>query len=336
MMKYLFCCLYLLFNLLSFQNLNAQTLSLAHYNVENLFDTIDDPRIQDEEFLPTAEKGWNAERYARKLDRLASVIAQLGDADGPEWLGLCEVENAAVVNDLLSHQLLKKQRYQLVHFDSPDERGIDVAFAYKKGHLKQVKAKAVDITDPSDSTFKTRNILLVSGRLKNGQPVHFLVNHWPSRWGGKEKSEPKRILAAQTARKLVDSLGQHHPQSVVFVLGDLNDGASDSSVLHVLGSDSLLGPLYNPFYALEKAGEGSIVYRGQAEQIDHILITQNLLQAPHKLQYINNSAAVFKPDFLREAEGRFKGNPWRSYAGNRYLDGYSDHFPVYLHLTLKK
>lgn len=336
MMKYFFCSLFLFLSLFSKQVLKAQTLTLAHYNVENLFDTIDDPRIQDEEFLPTAEKAWTAERYAHKLELLASVIAQLGDADGPEWLGLCEVENAAVVNDLLKHKKLQKHKYQLVHFDSPDERGIDVAFVYKKGHLKKVKASAVNIIDPSDSTFKTRNILLVSGRLKNGQAVHFLVNHWPSRWGGKEKSEPKRILAAQTARKIIDSLQQSQPKAVVFVLGDLNDGASDSSVLQVLGSDSLQGPLYNPFFALEKAGEGSIVYRGQPEQIDHILFTQNLLQSPSKLQYIRGSAAVFKADFIREAEGRFKGNPWRTYAGNRYLAGYSDHFPVYLHLKLPK
>ncbi len=317
----------------------AQKLTLAHYNVENLFDTLNDPAINDEEFLPDTPKTWNRVRYEAKLDKLAEVIAGMAHGKGPDFLGLCEVENASVVAALCQQKRLKKLRYQYVHFDSPDGRGIDVAFLYKKGSLKNVGARTAYLHDPGEPKFKTRDILVVNGTLKNGQQAFFLVNHWPSRVGGQEKSAPKRALAARLARTVYDSIKSTQPAAAVFILGDLNDEATDSSVYQVLRTDSAengQGDLFNPFYSLQKNGEGSIVYQRKYQQIDHIIVSGSTLGPQAKVAYVSGSAGVYKPDFLRETNEKYKGNPWRTYAGKNYLGGYSDHFAIYLQIELKK
>lgn len=317
----------------------AQKLTVAHYNVENLFDTINDPAINDEEFLPETEKKWNSERYFKKLDQLAEVIVSLNAGKGPDFLGLCEVENAAVVAALSQQKRLKKQKYQFVHHDSPDGRGIDVAFMYRKGLLKNVTSRSAFLNDPENPNFRSRDILVVNGTLKNGQQAYFLVNHWPSRVGGQEKSEPKRMLAARLARTIYDSIRSVSPQAAVFILGDLNDEATDISIYEVLRTDSAIngsGDLYNPFYQLARKGDGSIVYQKKYQLIDHIIVSNSTLGANTKVKYVEGSAGVHKPDFIRETNEKYKGNPWRTYAGKNYLGGYSDHFPVYLQIELLK
>jgi len=317
----------------------AQKLTVAHYNVENLFDTINDPAINDEEFLPDTEKKWNSERYNKKLEQLAEVIASLNSGKGPDFLGLCEVENAGVVADLAKQKRLKKQKYIYVHHDSPDARGIDVAFMYRKGQLKNVSSRAAFLYDPEDPGFRTRDILIVNGTLKNGQQAFFLVNHWPSRVGGQEKSQPKRMLAARLARNIYDSIRVVQPKAAVFILGDLNDEATDVSVYEVLRTDSAVtggSDLYNPFYQLARKGDGSIVYQKKYQLIDHIIVSSNTLDSTAKVRYVDGSAGVHKPDFLRETNEKYKGNPWRTYAGKNYLGGYSDHFAIFLQIALKK
>jgi len=317
----------------------AQKLTVAHYNVENLFDTINDPAINDEEFLPNTEKKWNSERYHKKLDQLAEVIASINQGKGPDFLGLCEVENEGVVADLARQKRLKKQKYQYVHHDSPDARGIDVAFMYRKGQLKNVSSRTAFLYDPEEPKFRSRDILVVNGTLKNGQQAFFLINHWPSRVGGQKKSEPKRMLAARLARSVYDSIRVVQPQAAVFILGDLNDEATDISVYEVLRTDSATtgqGDLYNPFYLLGRKGDGSIVYQKKYQLIDHIIISSSSLGAGAKVRFVEGSAGVHKPDFLRETTEKYEGNPWRTYAGKNYLGGYSDHFPVYLQIELKK
>lgn len=338
-MKLVFLVLF--FNLLTTlcAPLWAQQLTVAHYNVENLFDTINDPAIDDEEFLPEAEKKWNSERYAKKLDQLAEVIASMNAGKGPDFLGLCEVENVGVVADLAAQKRLKKQKYQYVHHDSPDGRGIDVAFMYRKGQLKNVSSRSAFIADPENPNFRTRDILVVNGTLKNGQQAYFLVNHWPSRVGGQEKSQPKRILAARLARTIYDSIKVVHPKASVFILGDLNDEATDVSVYEVLRTDSSQNgnsDLYNPFYQLARKGDGSIVYQKKYQLIDHIIVSSTTLGDQAKVRYVAGSAGVYKPEFIRETNEKYKGNPWRTYAGKNYLGGYSDHFPVYLQIELRK
>lgn len=317
----------------------AQKVVLAHYNVENLFDTINDPKIEDEEFLPASKKEWSSVRYAAKLDKLAQMISSINNGKGPDLLGLCEVENRAVLTDLVKQKQLKKSAYQIVHFDSPDGRGIDVAFLYRKKSLKKVTASSHRISDPAQADWKTRDVLLVSGHFANGQRAHFMVNHWPSRLGGQEKSEPKRKLAAAVVKALSDSIRKADPNAAIFVLGDLNDSPVDKSLLEVLATDTTPmqgGSLYNPFHALAATGEGSIVFQKNYQLIDHIVVSTNTLNTNAKLVYVPGSAAVHKPDFARETEERFKGNPFRTYAGNKYLGGYSDHFPVYIQLELRK
>lgn len=317
----------------------AQKLTVAHYNVENLFDTINDPAINDEEFLPGTEKKWNSERYFKKLDQLAEVISSLNSGKGPDFLGLCEVENKGVVADLALQKRLKKQKYQYIHYDSPDGRGIDVAFMYRKGLLKNVSSRSAFLADPENPDFRTRDILVVNGTLKNDQQAYFLVNHWPSRVGGQEKSQPKRMLAARLARNIYDSIRAVQPKAAVFILGDLNDEATDISIYEVLRTDSNTtgtGDLFNPFYQLARKGDGSIVYQKKYQLIDHIIVSNNTLGASAKVRFVEGSAGVHKPDFLRETNEKYKGNPWRTYAGNNYLGGYSDHFAVYLQIELKK
>ncbi len=338
-MKLVFLVLFFNFLTTFYSSLWAQRLTVAHYNVENLFDTINDPNINDEEYLPEAEKKWNSERYKQKLDRLAEVIASMNSGKGPDFLGLCEVENAAVVADLTQQKRLKKLQYQFVHHNSPDARGIDVAFMYRRGLLKKVSSRSVFLADPENPDFRTRDILVVNGTLKNGQQAYFLVNHWPSRVGGQEKSQPKRILAAHLARSIYDSIQVVHPQAAVFILGDLNDEATDVSVYEVLRTDSSLqggGDLYNPFYQLARKGDGSIVYQKKYQLIDHIIVSSTTLGEQAKVRFVEGSAGVHKPDFIREVNEKYKGSPWRTYAGNNYLGGYSDHFPVYLQIELRK
>ncbi len=272
----------------------AQKVVLAHYNVENLFDTINDPKIDDEEFLPASKKEWSSVRYAAKLDKLAQMISSMNNGKGPDLLGLCEVENRTVLNDLVKQKQLKKSSYQIVHFDSPDGRGIDVAFLYRKKSLKKVTASSHRVSDPAQANWNTRDVLLVSGLLTNGQRAHFMVNHWPSRLGGQEKSEPKRKLAAAVVKALSDSIRKADPTSAIFVLGDLNDSPVDKSLLEVLATDTTPtqgGALYNPFYALAARGEGSIVYQKNYQLIDHIVISTNTLTANANTLTISGTSA---------------------------------------------
>lgn len=318
-----------------------QKLYVAHYNVENLFDTINDPKTADEDFLPTGSYGWTKERYEHKIKQLGRVIKDMNDGQGPDILGLCEVENELVVAALVKHlRSTTKTNYAYVHFDSPDGRGIDVAMIYNRKKFKVQHSKSLLVVLPGDSSRPTRDILVVSGQLPNKSKVHVLVNHWPSRRAGQDASELARMAAAQVARRAVDSLHRTFAGSAVMVMGDFNDTPADKAPLEVLGAvwpASTTAPLVNPFLPLHSdSTQGSYRYRNNWQFIDHISLSPWLMQNDGKLRYVPGSAAAVKQDYQLEQEGRFKGNPFRSYAGNRYLGGFSDHLPVKIVLEWKK
>ena len=310
---------------------------VAYYNVENLFDTINDPDRNDDEFTPDGTNRWTPDRYYEKLDRIAEVISELGidiTPDGPAVIGLGEVENAEVVWDLARHERIKDRNYQVVHYRSPDRR-IDNAFLYNPKYFEVTNTKAVPTVVEDMPDFRTRDQLVVSG-LMLGEPMHFVVAHWPSRRGGEARSRPLRIAAADIARSIIDSLKTEDPDAKVIYMGDLNDDPTDISVrkhLNAHGDKDKLknGQLYNPFVEYARRGIGTLAWRDSWNLFDQIILTQSLLGDDYSTFQFHR-AEVFNKPFLRQPSGRFQGYPFRSYGGGVYLGGYSDHFPTYVFL----
>ena len=313
---------------------------VAFYNVENLFDTEDDPHRLDEEFLPTSDKQWDNARYEDKVAKLARVIAAM---NYPELLGLAEVENEAVLRQLIEHPDLAEAGYDLVHYDSPDVRGIDVALLYRTAFFTPESSQAIPVAFEDDN-YQSRDILQVSGTLGKDakhNTVHLLVNHWPSRRGGVAQSEPRRREAARLARKAVDELLQTDQLANVILMGDFNDEPSNASItdeLRATASVKKKDPfqLYNTVADLDEQGRGSYKFRGNWNMLDQIILSQGLVEDARNTDdyhYRPESAEIFTPEWLLQAEGKYQGYPDRTYAGDKYLGGYSDHLPVYIALT---
>lgn len=328
------------------KNAKPQHLSVAFYNVENLFDTEDDPTIQDEEYLPTSELKWDAERYAAKLKALSRVIDTLGSApgttSGPDVLGMCEVENRRVLEDLIKTDLLKAKGYAIVHKNSPDRRGIDVALIYKPAAFKPFRMRWYPVLDAADTAFRTRDILLVSGTVAVGKKtdtLHVFVNHFPSRRGG-ESSEGKRALVAGIVRTAMDSILTRNAKAKFLAMGDLNDEPTDKSLQEVLRSGAKpaaawsQGYLYNTMWDLKAAKKGTHYYRGEFSMLDQILVSEGLAQGSG-LSVGDNLSGIYNPIWIQQTDEKYKGAPNRTFVGKRYFGGFSDHFPVFLHLNLQ-
>lgn len=311
--------------------------TVAFYNVENLFDTEDDPKTFDEDFTPNGKQKWTTERYEQKVKKIAKVISLIGDKDGAEIIGLCEIENEKVLKDLINDPLLKKQGYKYVHYDSPDERGIDVALLYKESVFEVTFSKNYEAKLPDRD--KTRDVLLVSGKLE-GEEINIIVNHWSSKGEGEEESAPKRMISALVARKIVDDLEAKNPNAKILLMGDFNDEPFNESItkgLQAIDASQLKGKqLFNTMAALEKQGKGTYNYRGDWNMLDQIIINKGLFKAKKQTkgwQYLDGT--IFDEEFLKETSGKFKGNPFRTFVGTKYLGGTSDHFPIYVHLERK-
>ena len=337
--------IFLLLPLLAFQHpaVNAQgkkakIVCVAFYNLENLFDTIDDPNTNDEEFTPKGTAQWDSKRYYTKLSHLAEVISQIGDEytkNGPVFIGVSEVENRAVVEDLIHTPPLKSMGYEIIHFDSPDRRGIDVALLYQP-KLFQVKSTKTHILRMADTSFRTRDILQVDGFL-DGELVHVLVNHWPSRSGGEKESVPKRDAAADLCLTAVKAIYKDEPDARIIIMGDLNDDPVDESLMkHLMiktkPENVKSGDLFDPMWQLFRDGVGSLAYRDSWNLFDQIIVSSALMDKKSD-GYRYLKARVFNKKFLVEKEGPYAGYPFRTYAGGVYTGGYSDHFPVYLFLV---
>lgn len=319
---------------------NYYSACIAFYNVENLYDTINAPDKNDEEFLPKGANRWNTERYLKKLDRLSEVISQIGteiNPDGPAVLGLAEIENVNVLQDLVKNPRIVSRNYQPVLIEGPDRRGVDVALLYNPKYFTPTAQVSYTLRDPGDTAFASRDQLLVSGEL-DGEKFHFIVAHWPSRRGGEKRSRPKREMAAQLGRHIIDSLQKADPQSKIIYMGDLNDDPVNLSVqksiaAHARLKDTSGTALYNPMMELYKNGIGSLAWNDSWNLFDQFLITTSLLKKEQKgFQY--HTAKVYNKPYLRQDSGNFKGYPFRTYSGGNYTGGYADHFPVYM--ILKK
>ncbi len=321
------------------QNVNGKVVSIGFYNVENLFDTINNLELENnDEFTPSGKNNWTSSRYEEKLSNMAFVISDMAtdvNPDGLIILGVAEVENIGVLQDLVKEQSIRKRNYQIVHFDSPDERGIDVGLLYQPNYLRVTNSRCYNLI-VSDTSFKTRNQLVVSGILGD-ESIHIIVNHWPSRRGGEQSSSPFRKAAADLSRSIVDSLLAADQNAKILVMGDLNDDPINESVISHLktkGDVNELQPedLFNPMFQLYNNGIGTLEYKGKWNLFDQIIISQGLLSLETSTWKFHD-AVVFNKDYLKQKDGEYAGLPLRTFGGSIYLNGYSDHFPVYVNLV---
>lgn len=311
---------------------------VGFYNLENLFDTVDDTTINDEEFLPGGTKNYTNEVYKDKLINLSTVISQLGKDESPDGLavlGVAEIENRKVLEDLALEPKIKNSNYKIVHYNSPDFRGVDVALMYNPKYFKELESGSLNVPlkNPDGTYYPTRDVLWVYG-LFNGEPMHFFVNHWPSRRGGEEASAPGRALAAGVAKAKMDSVTALYPDAKIVLMGDLNDDPLSPSVVQVLksnGDESSLqsGEMYNPWVNYYKKGIGTLAYNDAWNLFDQIIISQSLLKKDQK-GYFFQKAIIFNRPYMLQKSGRYKGYPLRTYDFDVYMRGYSDHFPTYI------
>ena len=323
-------------------SLNAQSYTaglIAFYNLENLFDTINNDNVLDEEFTPDGPNRWTGAKYLHKLDNLAQVISRIGEDDGwkggPAILGVSEIENRGVLEDLVAHPLLRESGYQIVHYDSPDLRGVDVALLYRTAFFRVSASTSneLKIFDEKGERVYTRDQLVVSG-LYDGEPMHFIVNHWPSRSGGELLTRPRRNEAAMLTRHLVDSLLAIDREAKVFVMGDLNDDPTDESLRKYLKAvsnpDKMKNDeMFNCMFPLFRKGIGSLYYRDGLNLFDQIIITPALTGKDYS-SYKYYQARVFNSQFLIQKDGQYKGYPLRTMVGTVFQGGFIDHFPVYV------
>ncbi len=313
---------------------------VGFYNLENLFDIEDDPAIRDEDFTLDGRYTWGAEKYQNKLRNMAEVIADLGTSvspDGMAVLGVCEVENKKVLEDLVSQEKISNRKYEIIHFDSPDRRGIDVGLLYQRKYFKPTNSTVHKLTFKNDPDYFTRDQLVVSGEM-DGDKVSFIVAHWPSRSGGQAKSEPRRIEAAQLGRRIIDSLLLADPAAKIILMGDLNDDPIDKSVKDYIRAKGKIGKMkagdmYNTMYRKFKQGDCTLAYRDAWNLFDQLIVSEGLL-SDDASTYVFHKSYVYSKEYLKQKVGNYKGYPKRTHAGGKYLNGYSDHFPVFM--VLKK
>ena len=316
--------------------------TIAFYNVENLFDTENDPITYDDDRTPDGKDHWTEEIYQDKVSKMARVISEIGadvTNNAPALIGLAEIENRKTVEALANDPKLLAKDYGIAHFDSPDRRGIDVALMYQKALFKptNISKHELLIYDNVDTSKRvyTRDQLLVSGLL-DGDMMHVIVNHWPSRSGGEARSRKKRIAAAALNMKIIDSLQSNDPYAKIITMGDLNDDPTSPSVKKTMKASGKKEKvkddmLYNPMEPMFKKGIGTLAYRDGWNLFDQIIISAPLLDKDFST-YRYYKAGIYNKNYLSNPKGRYKGYPYRSFANGGYTGGYSDHFPVYVYL----
>lgn len=331
--------LFFALSILSCAQTKNDILYVGHWNLENLFDTVDDPKTIDEEFLPTAEKQWTEERLDKKLYNISRIIRTMNNDNGPDLLGVCEVEHEALLDSMIN-KFLSDKTYKVAYLESPDARGIDngLIYNYKRLSVLNVQGLKIDLGDNSE----TRLILFVSLLLDNKDTLYCFINHWPSRRGGEKESEWRRVKAANVLKEKVDELLNNNPLNKIIIVGDFNDEPGNISITDNLKAEPLVcdstnnsnkliedkkSVLFNLAYQNWAAGEGTFFYHEDFNMLDQIIISRGLLIGD-KIGYICNSFKVYKQDMMITHSGKYKGAPFPTYGGSRYLGGYSDHFPV--------
>lgn len=316
---------------------SPDTIVVAFWNLQNLFDTKDDPQKDDEEFLPSSELEWTNDRLDKKMYNLARVIRSMNYGKGPDIIGVCEVENQAVLDSMIK-KFLTDLHYKTAYIESPDNRGIDngLIFRTDKFKLLNIQADTVHLYDE----YPTRLILGVNLLTKENVKLSVFVNHWPSRRGGQTTSEPNRISAALTLKNAVERIFQTDPESKIIIIGDFNDDPDNVSLVKSLEANpikcdtvkedsetELTNKLFNLAYEPFHSGAGSFKYQNTWNLLDQIIVSGNLI-SNNEFHYLCNSFEVYKPEFIVTKSGKYAGTPFPTYGGKRYLGGYSDHFPV--------
>ena len=339
------------------QQKNYAIHTVAFYNFENLFDTINDQSTNDDEWTPKGAQHWTSKKYHQKLQNLSRVLLEIGSSENsnaPTFIGCSEIENRGVLEDLIKEPKIIDKDFGIIHFDSPDKRGIDVALLYQKKYFRPTNYSNIPLLvykkelsskfepdDKSDDELAiseqnnrvfTRDQLLVTGFLE-GEEINIIVNHWPSRSGGEKKTSPFREAAGMLNRKIIDSLQAINPNAKVITLGDLNDGPLNNSVKKALGAKATKKEVaefgvYNPFEEMAKKGLGTIAYRDSWDIFDQIMVSQSLIKNDFSsFQYWK--AGIYNKAFLIQESGQYKGYPKRHSTTEI---GFSDHFPVYIYL----
>jgi len=309
---------------------NKKYFTAVSYNVENLFDTINDPTKNDNEFTPNTEKNYNTDRYFKKIENISSVIQSINKNELPEIIGLVEVENKSVLKDLVASNNLKSGNYQIIIEEGPDPRGIDCAFLYRPDVFKYINHKTLPVIFPFANNSRTRDILYIKGMVHK-DTLHVFVNHWSSRRGGAEKSEPKRIMSAKVLRENIDSILSKDTQAQILIMGDFNDEPSNASLKKILSagkaSDTL--PMVNLMYEISEEGKGTYYYKGEYNMLDNFVVSKNLTTKTKKFRLYKNQGWIYKPEFICFTHKNGDKAPSRTYGGNNFYGGFSDHFPIY-------
>jgi len=310
-------------------------LDVVFYNVENLFDIEDNPLTFDDAFTPDSTKNWTLERYQKKLNDLAAVIASVSRDGLPEAIGLCEIENRMVVEELFATDSLARRKYVVVHEESPDKRGIDVAFVYDSEVMQELFHERMRYDFSFEPETTTRDILYVKTLTKK-DTLHFFVNHWPSRRGGQEASEPKRLKAATVLRTKIDSILLKNQDAKIIAMGDFNDYPNNRSMTEVMNCEPGANQqLSNLTFENHENGEGTYNYRGEWGMLDQFIVSDGLLKATAGLGTNDTADFVFKVDWLLYKDGKKESVPNKTYGGPNYYGGYSDHLAIGLTLEVR-
>lgn len=311
-----------------------QRFRVVGYNVENYFDTVDDPDTNDEEYLPGGYRGWNMTKYRHKQEMISkAIVAMSEDWEPPAIVSLSEIESRLAMLDLTQKSPLKNLGYKFVHYESPDSRGIDIAIMYQPHRFKPFFDDKIEV-----SNFRTRDILHVAGTVVSGDTLHIFAVHFPSRWGGELESEARRLEVAGILREKIDSLFTNANNPNIIIMGDLNDNPDNASVREGLRAHPPRGEyegkeLYNLAYPFHERNIGSHKFQGEWSMIDHIMVSGNMLSPDNGISTRPEDFKIFDADFLLEPDEQYLGKkPFRSYIGMKYNAGYSDHLPVFVDL----
>lgn len=315
---------------------------VVFYNVENLFDIYDDSLTRDEEFTPEGERHWNNRKFYSKINSVYKVIMAMSESGPPALVGLSEIENRFVLEKLVNETPLKNFGYKIIHYESPDWRGIDVALLYRDEMFEPLFSEAIPVKFPFDTASRTRDILYAKGLLLDSDTLHIFVNHWPSRYGGYMPTVPKRNHAAKILRSVTDSILQVNENAAILITGDFNDGPNDESISKILNTkDPYEYNLQSDYYnlMLNKQDDwpyGSLKYQQGWDKFDMMIVSGALLDVDSPLQVYEKKATIFHPTFLLENDLTYLGQkPNRTYIGFKYHGGFSDHLPVFVDIMVK-
>lgn len=314
--------------------------TIGFYNVENLFDTIDEPGKNDADFLPDSEVAWNSERYNHKLNQIGRVIASMDTLSFPHVLGLCEVENIHVLNDLVTNPFIRAAKYEIIHIEGSDNRGIESAILFRPDYFKPVFHAPMPVVRDNGRKVTYRHITYVKGIVSTRDTLHVFVNHWTSRFGGRESTQEARNFTGSVLKSITDSILRMQPQAAIVIVGDFNDNPEDESLLLYLGAqDPHSGPvepgtLYNLAFAPRRNGEGTLYYRGW-DMFDQVIVSSSLLHPVRKRLKVQEMEIVKKHWMLFQGSGGV-ARPDRTMSGGRYFGGFSDHLPVMVRLKVNK